>query len=196
MTILTAGTCGYIITASGAAIPAAVGSFAGVLVTGAKLWIQTDPAKVALSTAVGTGISSGAIAGAITGKAFISAASGALAGGMSSAAVGSVFIGTLAAAGSIASSPIGMLTMGTSCDGNEVKFDCWKPVIRDTSEEPSSGMVLRDVLTHSNVAKVTVTDGSSLPKMVIENVWNEKFEIEYVMLKDSDELYCHANRIN
>ncbi|XP_045191420.2 uncharacterized protein LOC123548313 [Mercenaria mercenaria] len=194
MTILTAGACSFIVSSSGHVIPAAVGTAAGAVVTGVKLWVQTEPVKVALSTAVGTGTSSGAIAGAIASKTATSAAAGALLGGISAAGIGSMMAGGLAvASGVVASNPIGLLAVGTSHteEKDRITYDCWKPVLHDTSLESSNGMILKDLVCHPNIANVTVTPSVCLPQIVIENVWNEKFEIEYVV-QDSDKLSCHA----
>lgn len=196
MTILTAGACTVILNSAGHVIPAAAGTAAGVLITGAKIWIQSEPVKAAISTAVGTGTSSGAVAGAIVGKTATSALTGALLGGMSAGGVGSVLAGSIAAvSGTITSGPLGLLTVGTSQTGNQRTYDCWKPVIRDISEEPSQGMILKDLVLHPNIASVTVEHSLCMPRIVLENKWSEKFEIQYVLLQDSETLQCHASRI-
>ena len=197
MTVLTAGACKFIVTSAGNVIPAAVGSATGVIVTGVKLWIQSEPAKVALATAMGTGASSGAISGAIVSKTIASAASGALLGSLTAAGLGSVLAGSMAvAAGGIGSTPLGMLAVGTRFDENQITHDCWKPVIHDTSSEPSQGMMLRELLCHPHVASVNVTYSAFLPQIILENIWKEKFEIEYVALQDAEKLCCHANRLS
>ncbi|XP_076112678.1 uncharacterized protein LOC143080631 [Mytilus galloprovincialis] len=192
MTILTAGSCAFIITSTGNALPAVVGSAAGVVATGVKLWIQSQPLKVAMATAVGTGTSSGAIAGAVATKTAASAFTGALVGGLSAGSVGSAMAGGIAvASGTLSSSPLCLLTVGTNSNGNQITQDCWKQVVHETSEEPSNGIILNDLISHPNVADVTVIPCGSLPYVVIENRWNEKFEIEYVALLDSDKLSLH-----
>ncbi|XP_052060444.1 uncharacterized protein LOC127700811 [Mytilus californianus] len=193
MTILTAGSCAFIITSTGNALPAVVGSAAGLIASGVKLWIQSQPLKVALATAVGTGTSSGAIAGAVATKTAANAFTGALIGGLSAGSVGSVMAGSIAvASGTLSSSPVGLLTVGTNSRGNQITHDCWKQVVHETSEEPSNGILLKELISHPNVADVTVKPCGSLPYVVIENTWNEKFELEYVALLDSDKLFLHV----
>ncbi|CAG2190091.1 unnamed protein product [Mytilus edulis] len=196
MTILTAGSCFLVSTLEGNSIPSLVGSAAGAFVTGVKLWVHSQPLSVALGTAIGTGMSSGAIAGAIVTKTFTSGLTGAIVGGLSSAGVGSVIGGCLAAASAtITSSPIGLLTVGTSTEGTDITHDCWKQIVHDSSLEPSNGILLKDLVSHCKVSNVTVTSCGLLPHVVIQNIWNEKFELEYVVLQDSMELFCHVTAI-
>lgn len=198
MTILTCGACGFIVSASGAIVPAAVGTAAGVLITGVKLWVQSEPISAALATAVGTGTSAGAIAGAAFTKTTSSAVSGAVIGGLSAGSVGSVLAGSLAAGGVLSANPLSLITVGTSVteNSNMARFDCWKPVVHEMSETPSTGLTLEELMVHPNVSAVDVTPGACLPKVVIENIWKEKFELEYVLLKDLNRLYGHAVRVN
>ena len=198
MTILTAGACAFIATSTGHAIPAAVGTAAGAVVTGVKIWFQSEPVKVALSTAVGTGTSSGAIAGAVASKTALGALTGAFVGGITSASVGSVLAGSMAMTSeAIASSPFGLLAVGMSHsrDGNQITYDCWKPVVHDMSEDFSGGMLLKDLVCHPHIADITVTPSEFLPQIVLKNIWKEKFEIEYVVLQDTNKLVCHASPI-
>lgn len=198
MTILTAGACGFIVTSSGSIFPAAAGGVAGAVVTGVKLWVQNEAVKAAIGSAVGTGASVGAIAGAATTKTASSAISGALIGGFSSGGIGSAIAGSLAATGLLATSnPLGLLTVGTSQkeDGSKTTFDCWKQVVHESSEKPSCGITFNDLIKHPNVSDVSVIDGLILPRVVIENVWNEKYELEYVILEDS-KMYGHVSPIS
>ena len=67
-------------------------------------------------------------------------------------------------------------------------------MIHDTSDEPSNGMLLKDVMCHPHVANVSVTPGATevLPYIVLENIWREKFEIQYCVIRESNRLVCHA----
>ena len=200
MTILTTGAYYFTVSSSGHILPAAVGTATGAAVTGAKLLIYSEPVSVAVASAVGTGTSAGAIAGTIASKTAASAGIGALIGGITAAGMGSVVAGGLAmTTGVLASSQLGLLTVGTSHttgnEGGHISQDCWKPVIRDTSRDPSKGMILKELLCHPNVSSVEVTNEGSLLQIVIENVWKEKFEIEYVMVLNDDKLYCHARQM-
>lgn len=86
---------------------------------------------------------------------------------------------------------------GTNAMGSKVTYDCWKPVVHDTSREPSDGMLLKDLLCHPDVTSVTMRPGHSadLPIFTLKNTWNETFEIEYLLLLDPRQLVCHARPI-
>ena len=75
-------------------------------------------------------------------------------------------------------------------------LDCWKPVVHCTSAAPSSGILLRDIVLDSRVKKVTVTPSaaSNLPDIRIQNIWDEHFKIDFVMLP-SNQLAAHAVQI-
>ena len=66
--------------------------------------------------------------------------------------------------------------------------------MHDETSQPSQGRLLRDVIDDPRLRNVivdTIGDGQSLPEIVLENVWNEKFRIEFVMLP-SNLLAAHA----
>lgn len=197
MTILTAGACKFVVSSAGTLIPAAVGSAAGAILTGVKIWMKAEAVGQAIGAAVGTGTSAGAITGAIVTKTAASALSGALVGGMSAAGLGTVLAGSFGAlSGGVMADSLGLLCVGTSAGAEQVTYDCWKPVIRDRSEGLSDGMLLKDLCSHPNVAEVTLTprEGICLPHVVLKNIWNEKYELEYVL--NTDRLSCHASLID
>lgn len=194
MTILTAGSCAVIMTSHGNVIPAMVGSATGLFVSGIKLWFQSEPLKAVVSAGIGAGSSSGALAGAAVTKTYTAGLTGALAGGLSSGALSSLLAGFVGAtSGAISSSPLGMLTVGTSKNVNHITFDCWKQVVHDTSEDHSDGITLSELASHPNVESVECTQCGMLPHIVINNVWNQRFEIEYVFLEGFDKPFCHVN---
>jgi hypothetical protein len=86
-----------------------------------------------------------------------------------------------------AAGPIGWLTLGA---GPANSWDCWKPVVLDTSTAPSSGRLLRDVLQHPNVRGVDM-DGPG-GSMVVTNVLNNRFNIVPVALPDGIALHAEA----
>ena len=92
------------------------------------------------------------------------------------------------------------MALGTSLnsDGSGIAYDCWKPVLHDTSEEPSNGMLMKDVVSHPHVSKVTMNEGlvPELPRIVPENIWNESFEIDYVLFVMTGVVACHARPFN
>ncbi|KAH6949599.1 hypothetical protein DER45DRAFT_544960 [Fusarium avenaceum] len=57
--------------------------------------------------------------------------------------------------------PLGWAIVGCSknnCHNSDSSYtwDCWKPVVRDTSTQPSYGMALRDLATHQNVQSMSL----------------------------------------
>lgn len=200
MTILTAGACKAVISSAGCGVPAAVGSALGVTLTGVKLLIKNEAVGTAIGGAIGTGTSAGAIAGAVVSKTATSALTGAFVGGLSAAGLGAVVAGSLSGITGLMSAPVGLLCVGVQEDParQSATYDCWKPVIHDISEDASNGMLLRDLCSHPKIANVTISQGnnSDLPCIVLENVWNERFEIEYLVLNESNKLVCHAKCIN
>lgn len=160
----------------------------------------------AVATGVGIGTAGGAIAGASAvatagtsagaGTIASGAVMGGLAGGTAAAGVGGTGAGAGALAVTVSTGGLGLLAVGASVnqEDDEISYDCWKPVVHDTSPERSNGMLLKDMVCHPNVANVTMTTGiyDSLPSILIENIWNETFEIEYVFIHNSGKIACHA----
>jgi hypothetical protein len=72
-------------------------------------------------------------------------------------------------------------------------------VVHDETREPSKGKFLRDIIQDSRMKNVVVVDNNNvgddgqgpLPLIVLENVWNEKFRVDFVMLP-SNVLAAHA----
>ncbi|XP_060582050.1 uncharacterized protein LOC132738555 [Ruditapes philippinarum] len=165
----------------------------------------------AVKKAVCVGTAAGAIAGATavamagTGAGAGTIASGALmgglAGGTAAAGMGGVNVGvdSLFANTRMSTDDWVLLTVGASVnqEDDEISYDCWKPVVHDTSPERSNGILLKDMVCHPNVANVTMTTGicDSLPSILIENIWNETFEIEYVFIHNTGKIVCHAKHL-
>ncbi|XP_076112677.1 uncharacterized protein LOC143080629 [Mytilus galloprovincialis] len=194
--VIATTACAAAIISGGAAVPF-IGSIAasgGTLGGAAGMGAGTASA---VAGAVGAAASGGAIAGATATGTAAGAGIGAAVGGTAAAGVGGSSAGAaLFAAGT---GGIGLLVVGTSTtqDDEHITYDCWKPVVHDVSEELSNGMYLKDLLSHENIQKVTmVTDCStSLPNIVIENIWKEEFQIEYMMLNTTEEIVCHAKQL-
>lgn len=161
---------------------------------GAKVGIDAALAAAAAGEAVATGLSGGVILG--TGA---------------TTSIGGAGIGTVAsvsASGAIVSMKKGVekgedggkwFLLGASDDsgGNGITYDCWKPVVHDKSREPSKGKFLNEIISHPNISRTTVTTGDhpDLPNIVIENIWGEVFEIEYLLLHTTMNIVCHATQI-
>ena len=74
--------------------------------------------------------------------------------------------------------PVGWCVLGAEApEGHDQLFtyDCWKPVLHDTSPEPSNGKLLKDVLSDPRIENIF-----ELPELVVENVWHEKFQIQFL----------------
>jgi hypothetical protein len=195
-----------IIATGGAATPAVIagaemGAYAGMggAVAGTAAVVTTT---TAVSGAAAVGGTAGMIAGAGAAASGAAAASGtavavgagagAVGGGMTGAAVSSVAAG-------IFTGPIGWTILGaTETESPGIyTFDCWKSVLHDDSCEPSNGRILRDVVLDSRIKRVTAAidnKDNDLPELILQNIWDEQFRIEYVILPPN-QLAAHAVRI-
>ena len=183
------------IVTAGAAAPAIGAAATAGGTTGAALTVvgTATGAAVAGTTgaAAGVGAGVGAIAGAVTGGTAGSAAIGTVVGSAASAGVSS--LGSGAAAVAVGSGPIGWLVLGAA---DLATFDCWKAVLHDTSIDPSSGKLLRDVIGDSRVKKITIVEKRhQLPKLTLTNIWDDQFAIEYLTLPNSTDIWAHAVQI-
>jgi hypothetical protein len=194
MTVFTVAAVAIVCTGGAAAgVGAAIGATSGAAA-------GTTGSAAALAGAVAGSTSAGAIAGAGAGGTVLAAGTGAAAGATAAAGVGgSTLGGTGLVTAGISSGPVGWIVLGTSAksNGNGTTFDCWKPVLHDVSEQPSNGMLLKDLCAHPNIARVSceVRSGSDLPDIVIENIWNEKFGIEYLMVHETEQIFGHAKKL-
>ena len=160
--------------------PFVAGSAAGGAVTGAA----ASTAVAAYFGITGMNLASKSLSGAICGMLASSASALTMVEGSPLAAASTLGL-------------VGCLTLGASGDINcGGSFDCWKPIVRDWSAEPSTGRLLFDVSLDKRVRDLCVsyTSGGILPRITLENVWNEKFAVDYVVLP-SGELACHARRL-
>ncbi|VDI78615.1 Hypothetical predicted protein [Mytilus galloprovincialis] len=94
----------------------------------------------------------------------------------------------------------GLILIGASNNPDEygITYDCWKPVIHEEYKEPSRGILLKELCVHPNVLQVAATTGHhpGLPNIVIENIWNELFEIEYLWLHATESIVGHAKQLD
>lgn len=199
MVAATAISVGVIVVSGGAATPfvvaaAAEGVAAGAAGTAATVGGVAAGTAVAGATgaataagAVTAAASAGTVGGAITGAAI----SGTAALGTASAGVGTAGAATVG----LLAGPVGWICLGTNLKkaGQDITFDCWKPLVHDDSVEPSKGRLLRDVLLDSRIKDVKVSYEISdiYPQIKVRNVWDEEFGIVYVRLP-SGEIAAHA----
>ena len=192
MTIIVGGIIAATAT-TGVTGGVVVGTTTG-LATGLAGKIFGSGSASSVAGAVGASMSAGAILGSVVGGGVPGAVTGALAGAVAGAVPSSV----TASLPAIASGPVGWLVLGVTHDNVSAKctFDCWKPLVHETSSIPSTGRLLRDVVADARIKEVTSTVNPScpLPEITLRNIWNELFRIEYVMLP-SEQLAAHAVRL-
>ena len=185
---MVAGVVSATATVSGVAA-AATGALATMLVG-----TTTTAATSALSMVVGGTMASATSALATTIGGATTAVTSALStavGGTTAAATGA-----LTAVGSFIPGPVGWAVLGATEEQTSAlyTFDCWKPVLHDQSSEPSNGKLLRDVVADPRVKEVTIALNNSnvdLPNLVLRNIWDEQFFVDYVYLP-SIGLAAHA----
>nr|CAH0103462.1 unnamed protein product [Daphnia galeata] len=201
MTVLTFGVASTI-AVTGNVAPFAAPALAGTL-TGI-VTISAAPGTGGISATVAGSAGAGAVVGAISAAAENgSAVIGALLGSASSAAVtcGSAGLAGIVNTG-LALDPLGWLVLGAEQDVAThhigATFDCWKPVLRDESTEPSSGKLLKDILEDQRVKRIVVHESRNnwnLPQLRLINIWDEQFDIDYLVLLPSNRLVAHAVRV-
>ncbi|PAA90477.1 hypothetical protein BOX15_Mlig026522g1 [Macrostomum lignano] len=167
-------------------------------------WLTSGAASAALvGLATGAGLGAGAqlagsgaagAAGAAAGAASAAAILGAAIGGdVSSAVAGgaaSLPASWAVASPALMSGPLGWLLVGCSTDtaaaaAGSVSFDCWKPLVRDLSAEPSAGRLLRDLAADPRIAEVAVRAVGASPQIRLRNVWGEAFGLRLIELPGS-----------
>ncbi|KAJ0110027.1 hypothetical protein J7T55_014830 [Diaporthe amygdali] len=132
---------------------------------------------VAVSEGIGIGGSVLAVGeGAVVGAGVIGS------GGSSAAGIAlSTFVG-----------PIGWAVVGCNKNGDHngdklYTWDCWKPVVRDVSTQPSHGMTLHRLATHPNVRSMSYDQGG----LLVGNVFGEHFRLTPISIKGT--LAFHAS---
>lgn len=117
----------------------------------------------------------GAVEGASVGATIMAIGEGA------SFAVGATFLG-----------PIGWAVVG--CNKNDdhngdsgYTWDCWKPIIRDTSTQPSRGMTLRCLAAQPNIRSMSFDEDG----LLVKNTFGECFHLSPVSVEGT--LAFHAS---
>jgi len=172
---------------------------APIAVAGTGIGVTTAAAggtAAAVAKAAGVGAAVGAVSGAAGGGTVGAAAAGAGVCGAAAAGVTSTGAGAAGLVSGIALGPVGWLLLGAAEEPttSAYTFDCWKQVVRDTSPEPSSGRLLREIVMDPRVKQVikgAAADNAPYPEIILENIWDEKFRIEYVLLP-TNQLAAHA----
>ncbi|UJR38502.1 hypothetical protein I4U23_031169 [Adineta vaga] len=178
----------------------AVGTVAVVASGGVFGPVFAAGANAAITTGASVG-SAGVVGGAMVGAAAGSAGVATLATAVGDATTGaaSATAMTSAAAG-ILTGPVLWVVLGAAEDQSSglYRFDCWKQVVHDDSCEPSNGRLLKDIITDSCIKQVlTISNNNeaNLLNLVIENIWNEQFFIEYIYLEKTKQSAAHDTKI-
>ncbi|CAF2155280.1 unnamed protein product [Rotaria magnacalcarata] len=199
--VSTAATGGVV--ATGATAGMISGTLVGLLNTAAIK--GTTGTVVATSAAVGGAASAifGSIAATKAGAAGSAAVGGALVASISgagaAAAVPSAYSGVAGLASATAagglSGPLGWVALGAveTPSLSVYTFDCWKQILHDESCELSNGKILNEIVMDPRVKQLTIAnnDDSELPHLILQNILDEQFRIEYVHLP-FNQLAAHA----
>lgn len=133
---------------------------------------------------IGAGVAStGGTTAVITGGEAIAVAGGPGAAGVAVAVTpvgAAILLGALLVVGA---EPINGST-------SSLTWDCWKPILQETSLAPSQGRRLADILSDRRVELVHKNDTAVL----VKNIWDELFEITPVVLP-SGQVAAHAAKI-
>jgi len=86
---------------------------------------------------------------------------------------------------------IGLILIGADPNSTEPSWDCWKPILRDSSVAPSRGRAFAEVLSDPRVLNYDWVDGST---MLLRNVWDEIFRIEIGSLPWG-QIAAHATKV-
>jgi len=105
---------------------------------------------------------------------------------------------TAAATGTFAITALSALVVGAAPSISKTSvvytYDCWKPVVHDDTPDPSNGRLLGELAANPRIKNVHTSannESSLLPEIILENIWNERFLIQYVKLL-SGEMVAHA----
>lgn len=182
-----AATAAVTAVALGPAVAVATASQAAAAVA------TTASASGSVATALGT---AGAVGGAVvTGGGAAAAGAAAVPGavyvattaaGMGAAEVGVVtgFTTFLASTG-----PPGWTVLAFVGSDDGLTWDCWKPIVRDTSTTASQGIRLQALQAHKAVKSCSFRDDH----ISVVNQWEEEFRLDPVRLP-SGQLAFHATR--
>lgn len=156
-------------TAAVAACPplvAAAGAVGGTASTVAEIIIGVAGSSQGIAAGTATTVALGE--GAVVGLGVLGS------GGSSSAGIA---LATMVG-------PIGWFIVG--CSKNEdhsgsssYTWDCWKPIIRDTTAQPSSGLTLRCLAAHPKVQSMALDEAG----IVVRNIFGERFRLTPVNIE-------------
>eukprot|EP00928_Gymnodinium_smaydae_P004757 TRINITY_DN11622_c0_g1_i1.p1 TRINITY_DN11622_c0_g1~~TRINITY_DN11622_c0_g1_i1.p1 ORF type:complete len:123 (+),score=14.18 TRINITY_DN11622_c0_g1_i1:392-760(+) len=88
-----------------------------------------------------------------------------------------------------AGTSLGLLTVGADAGGASVTWDCWKPILHESSAAPSRGRLLSDILNDPVIHSYRVEQNA----VFLENRWNESWRIDPIVLPWG-QVAAHASR--
>lgn len=155
------------------------------------------PVLAPFAGSVGSAITSLGSTAAATATATAGTASATATGAIAIASTTTVAGGatTTATAVGIALGPIGWGILGAEAASEKkeemptsaITYDCWKAVVGNTSTTPSQGRLIKDILSDPAVksfqTKKIEGAADSFPRIMVENIWGQKFVIEVFMLE-------------
>ncbi|KEY73041.1 hypothetical protein S7711_06115 [Stachybotrys chartarum IBT 7711] len=154
-----------------------------VCVTGAAVGaIATMPAAVAIFGQAGAAGAGGALIPAVAATQGITTFGAAVVAIGEGAVVGAGVIGGGSSSAGIALAtfvgPIGWAVVGCNKKDNQngdngYTWDCWKPLVRDTSTRPSHGITLRCLAAHPNIRSMSLDQDG----LLVGNVFSERFRL-------------------
>ncbi|KAH9234127.1 hypothetical protein K456DRAFT_1664970 [Colletotrichum gloeosporioides 23] len=169
--VIAAGPSTAIAAAGGAAalVNGAVAGAAGVATSlasaagaaGFRASVSVMAGGATSVTTIAAGFFSSLVSGATTRAVAAIQTAAASASGLTGVASASFF-----------ARPIGLAVVSD----NGVSWDCWKPVVMETSEVPSQGMTLQDLHGHRNMKQITINHNS----FIAENVLGRRFQLSLV----------------
>lgn len=91
----------------------------------------------------------------------------------------------------------GWFAVGAETTDSHVTWDCWKPILRETSTVPSSrGVYINELAQDPRVKAVELQSFSTETEFVVRivNAWDEEFHVAPVVLPDGL-VACHATAV-
>eukprot|EP00917_Polyrhabdina_sp_WS-2016_P012067 GHVP01026502.1.p2 GENE.GHVP01026502.1~~GHVP01026502.1.p2 ORF type:complete len:152 (+),score=34.19 GHVP01026502.1:97-552(+) len=123
----------------------------------------------AASASTSVAVSYGAATAAVTGSEALAVAASGSGAALAASGTSAVLI-TAATAG------IGAIVLGLEYKSVVATWDCWKPVLRNYSGNPSRGILLEELLEDSRIQNWNFQDS----RIHVVNIWDEVFEITAV----------------
>eukprot|EP00928_Gymnodinium_smaydae_P051592 TRINITY_DN3515_c0_g3_i1.p1 TRINITY_DN3515_c0_g3~~TRINITY_DN3515_c0_g3_i1.p1 ORF type:complete len:204 (+),score=24.23 TRINITY_DN3515_c0_g3_i1:81-692(+) len=172
-------TQSVIITATGAVTAPIAGALGGGVGAAAAGTSAAGTVAAAVDGAVG----------AAAGTAVAGAGAAAATTGLATAAQNLWTVNKIASLSTLGVG-MGVLTVGADLDGAAVEWDCWKPILHETSTAPSRGRLLKDILNDPVVDDFRVERDA----VFLRNRWNESWRIDPLMLPWG-QIAAHASQI-